>query len=127
MGVTTITIEWNEVECTDRNGDITSYSVHYGPSSTPSSSRAVKTVTGPNRILSVGGLTIHINYSFEVAASNLNRHGIGPYSIDILIVIPVPSGKYKFMIDLSLINIKFRTWILPQWSDVPQQQYCDHH
>ncbi len=37
VGVTTITIEWNEVECADRNGDITSYSVRYGPSSTPSS------------------------------------------------------------------------------------------
>ncbi len=44
MGVTTITIEWNDVECADRNGDITSYSVRYGPSSTLSSDRIVETI-----------------------------------------------------------------------------------
>ncbi len=35
VGVTTISIEWNEVDCADHNGDITSYSVRYGLSSTP--------------------------------------------------------------------------------------------
>ncbi len=49
MGVTNITIEWNEVECADRNGEITSYSVHYGPSSTLSSDRSVETISDPNK------------------------------------------------------------------------------
>ncbi len=92
MGVTTITIQWNEVECADRNGDITSYSVRYGPSSTPSSDRNVETISDPNsRTFSVGGREIGTIYSFEVAA--VNGHGIGPYSTTIIMVtIPVPSG-----------------------------------
>ncbi len=90
VGVTTITIEWNEVEFADRNGDITIYSVRYGPSSTPSSDRSVETIRDPNsRTFSVGGREIGTSYSFEVAV--VNGHGIcmGPYSTTIM---PVPSG-----------------------------------
>ncbi len=96
MRVTTITIEWNEVECADHNGDITSYSVRYGPSSTPSLNRSVETISDPNsRTFSVGGLLIRTNYCFEVAASN--RHGIGPYSTNRMVTTPVPSGKYTLL------------------------------
>ncbi len=84
MGVTTISIEWNEVECADRNGDITSYSVRYGPSSTPS-------LNSNSRTFSVGGREIGTGYSFEVAA--VNGVGIGPYSITIMVTIPVPNSK----------------------------------
>ncbi len=91
MGVTTISIEWNKVECADRNGDITSYSVRYGPSS----DRSVETISVPNsRAFSVGGLMIRTTYNFEVAASN--RHGIGPYSTDTMVTTPIPSGKYNY-------------------------------
>ncbi len=77
----TISIVWNEVECADRNGDIASYSVRYGPSSTPSSDRSVETISGLNsRTFSVGGRT---SYSFEVAA--VNRNGIGSYSTTIMV------------------------------------------
>ncbi len=88
MGVTTISIEWNEVECAERNGDITSYSVRYGPSSTPSSDRSVETTSDPNsRTFSVGGREIGTSYSFEVAA--VNGAGIGLYSTTIMVTIPV--------------------------------------
>ncbi len=121
VGVTTITIEWNEEECADRNGDITSYSVRYGLSSTPSSDRSVNDTD--SRTFSVGEREIGTSYSFEVAA--VNGNGIGPYSTTIMMTIPVPSNtlhrcysRYQFMIYI-------RSWILPQWSDVPQQQYRD--
>ncbi len=91
VGVTNITIEWNEVECVDHNGDITSYSVRYGPSSTPSSNRSVESISDLNsRTFSVGEREIRTSYSFEVAA--VNGHGIGPYSTTIMMTIPVPSG-----------------------------------
>ncbi len=91
VGVTNISIEWNEVECADRNGDITRYSVRYGPSSTPSSNRSAETISNPNsKTFSVGGREIGTSYSFEVAA--VNGVGIGPYSTTIMVTIPVPSG-----------------------------------
>ncbi len=127
--MTSITIEWNEVECADRIGGITSYSVRYGPSSSPSSNRSVETISDPdNRTFSIGRLFIRTNYSFEVAASN--GHGIGPYGIDILITTSVPSGMFNTLhryYSRCQFMIYVRSWILPQWSDVPQQQYCDHH
>ena len=89
MGVTTITIQWNEVECADRNGDITSYRVRHGPSSTPSD----RTLRDTNsRIVNIGERLIGTSYTFEVAA--LNGGSIGPYSIAITVTIPVPSGIY---------------------------------
>ncbi len=90
-GVANLSIEWSEVECGDRNGDITSYSVRYGPSSTPSSNKSVETISDPNsRTFSVGGREIGTSYSFEVAA--VNGHGIGPYSTTFMVTIPVSSG-----------------------------------
>ncbi len=92
VGVTIITIEWNEVECADRNGDITSYSVRYGPSSTPSLDLSIETFSNSNsRTFSVGEREVGTSYSFEVAA--VNGHGIGPYITTIMVTIPVPSGK----------------------------------
>ncbi len=97
VGVTTITIEWNEVECADRNGEITSYSVRYGPSSIPLSNRSVENISNPNsRTFSVGGREIGTSYSFEVAA--VNGNGIGTYSTTVMVTIPVPSGKYLIAI-----------------------------
>ncbi len=91
VGVTNISIEWNEVECGDRNGDITSYSVRYGPSFTPSSNRSVETIRYPkSRTFSVDGREIGTSYSFEVAA--VNRDGVGPYISTNRETIPVPSG-----------------------------------
>ncbi len=87
VGVTTITIEWNEVECADRNGDITSYSVRYGPSL----DRSVEAISDSNsRTFSVGGREIGTSYSFEVAA--VNDRGIGPYSTTIMVTIPISNG-----------------------------------
>ncbi len=95
MGVTTITIEWNEVECADRNGDITSYRIRYGPTSTPLN-RNVDTISDPNsRTFSVSGLLVRTNYSFEVAA--VNGHGVGPYSNYTIVTTPVPSGTYNML------------------------------
>ena len=95
VGVTNITIEWNEVECADRNGDITSFKVRYGPSSIPSD-RSIKTISNPNsRTFSVGGREIRTSYSFEVAAVNSN--GTGPYSTTtIMVTILIPSGMLNF-------------------------------
>ncbi len=106
MGVTTITIEWNEVECADRNGDISSYSVRYGPSSTPLSNKSVENNTDPNsRTFSVGRREIGTSYSFEVAA--VNRHGIGLYNTTIMVTIPVPSGKYLIAIYRYILKLLY--------------------
>ena len=91
VGVTTITIQWDEVECADRNGDITSYRVRHGPSSTPSSDRTLRDTN--SRTFNIGGRLIGTSYTFEVAA--LNGGNIGTYSIAITVTIPVPNGMFN--------------------------------
>ena len=85
-GVTNISIQWGEVDCVERNGEITGYSVRYGLSS--STSRNVATVD--DRILVIDGLLIRTSYSFEVAA--INRDGIGEYSSVMTGTTAVPTG-----------------------------------
>ena len=87
---TSITIEWSELDCTDRNGDITGYRVRYGPTSTTSSQRQIATISG--RMFTVDREFITHNYDFEIAAVNVD--GTGPYSTPPLTVdTAVPSGN----------------------------------
>ena len=86
-GVTSISIQWGEVECEERNGEITGYSVRY------SSLTLMETVrnVSRNRTLSIDRLQIRTNYSFKVAA--INSHGIGAYSSAVMRNTTVPSSK----------------------------------
>ena len=90
MNITSITIEWSELDCTDRNGDITGYRVRHGPNSTTPSQRQISTISG--RRFTIDREFITVNYTFEVAAVNVN--GTGPYSTPPLTVdTVVPSGN----------------------------------
>ena len=92
VGTTSITIEWSEPNCTDRNGDITGYRVRYGPTSTPSQ-RQIANISDPGRrMFTVDREFITLSYDFEVAAVNVD--GTGPYSTPPLTVdTTVPSGN----------------------------------
>ena len=92
MGTTNITIEWSEVDCTDRNGVIAGYRVRYGPTSIPSQ-RQIATISYPDgRTFTVDREFITLSYDFEVAA--VNEDGIGNYSTPPLTVdTAVPSGN----------------------------------
>ena len=93
MGTTSITIEWSELDCTDRNGDITGYRVRYGPTSTTPSQREIANISDPGRrMFTVDREFITLSYDFEVAAVNVNS--TGPYSTPPLTVdTAVPSGN----------------------------------
>ena len=91
VGVVDITIQWGEVNCSDRNGVITGYKVHHGLSSTISSLRAVMSIINPNnRMFSINRLLIRSTYSFEVAAVAGGR--TGPYSSVLNVTTSVPTG-----------------------------------
>ena len=83
------TIEWSELDCTDRNGDITGYRVRYGPTSTTLSQRQIANIS--RRMFTVDRKFITLSYDFEVAAVNVN--GTGPYSTPLIVNTTVPSGN----------------------------------
>ena len=97
-GVTNISIEWGEVDCEERNGVITGYSVRYGLSS--GMSRKTFNISGTdveNRIFRMDGLLIRTSYSFEVAA--INEDGVGMYSSAMNGTTAVPTGLVVLMVD----------------------------
>ena len=76
-GVTSssITVQWGEVECIDRNGEITDYSVGYSGGG----STQTMPVSGTDATMTtITGLTPSTEYSVQVAA--VNDAGTGEFS-----------------------------------------------
>ena len=71
---TTITVQWGEVECIHRNGDITGYSVRV----VTSSERDRVISVGDVRQATISGLSPFTEYTVSVAA--VDNAGIGVYS-----------------------------------------------
>ena len=76
----TITVQWGAVNCIDRNGNITGYSVRYGVNGTAEGDRTVKNSTGDSNggMYTISGLSPATVYTVEVAA--VNSVDIGVYS-----------------------------------------------
>ena len=74
---TNVNINWRQIDCIERNGVITNYTVVFqeqGGAVIPGE------VNVMNRTFTASGLTPHTNYIFRVAGVNSN--GTGPYSIN---------------------------------------------
>ena len=72
VNVTNITIQWDRVDCQERNGDVESYRIVYYPTLDPGD-RSARTVAGTgdsDRIFTFTGLPPRTSYTFEVQASN---------------------------------------------------------
>ena len=72
VNVTNITIQWDRVNCLDRNGETDSYRIVYYPTLDPSD-RSARTVAGTidsDRMFTVTGLPPRTSYTFEAQASN---------------------------------------------------------
>ena len=79
---TIVFVTWKHVDCIDRNGVITSYTVYYGP---VDGAAVNASVSGTNHLAYTAvGLTPSTNYSIEVAAVNSDG-GVGPFSPPIFV------------------------------------------
>ena len=72
-----ITVQWGPVNCIDRNGDVTGYSVRYGVQG-DGSTQTVSVSGGGITETTISGLQSSTTYTIEVAA--VNGAGIGPFS-----------------------------------------------
>ena len=72
-----ITVQWGEVDCIHRNGNITGYTVRYGVQGNWSTQTVTVSGGGSTQTI-VSGLTPSTNYSIQVAA--VNSAGTGLYS-----------------------------------------------
>ena len=73
---TAISLSWGEVNCTERNGVITGYSVQYNIVGGMQSTTV--NVTGDVTSTVIDGLTEFMTYTVSVAA--INSNGVGLYS-----------------------------------------------
>ena len=77
VNLTSITVQWTELPCSDRNGEITGYTVEYS-STTPSHTNTVTVSGSINTVLVVGGLLPRTNYTFSVGAQGTNHTRTSP-------------------------------------------------
>ena len=69
-------MSWGVVPCAARNGEITGYMINYTTANDKSSNITMAQANTSNKI--IAGLSPCIEYSFRVAAVNIN--GTGPFS-----------------------------------------------
>ena len=86
---TSIYVQWNEVNCLERNGDITTYNVSYQAIGYSQPSVSLRT-SATARSVTVINLIPHTNYSLQVAAENVN--GTGP-SKEVTVTTSTTKGK----------------------------------
>ena len=75
-----VTIIWNNIDCIERNGEITNYIVVFQEWDGATISGEVDMM---NRTFTASELTPHTNYTFRVAGVNIN--GTGPFSDNTII------------------------------------------
>ena len=71
--VTNVTIQWDRLDCRDRNGHISSYRVVYSSSAAPTTFIHAQLIPGTedsDRLFTVTGLPPRSSYIFQVQASN---------------------------------------------------------
>ena len=74
-GVTssTITVQWGAVDCIDRNGDITGYSVRYGVQGSGSTQIVIVD------IMTTAIMDLMPDTSYVVEVAGVNANGVGEY------------------------------------------------
>ena len=68
VNLTSITVNWTQLPCSDRNGAITGYTVEYSSTTPPPHTNTVTVSGSSNTRLVVGGLLPRTNYTFSVRA-----------------------------------------------------------
>lgn len=96
---TSIQIEWSDVDCIKRNGNISAYSVTYRAVGYPQPSLSLIALH-TDRSLLLNNLVPHTNYSLLVAAQNIN--GTGPSREEVVKTSAV-EGKFKFIITIQAL------------------------
>ena len=112
VNVTGITIQWDRVDCQERNGRTDGYRVVFYPTSAPQTNAHTLVGTGDNnRIFSGTGLPPRTSYTFEVQASNPNIDMRGPPAT-ITVSTTVPQSKsYKYMHTMVLLDFFIQTLV----------------
>ena len=72
VNLTSITVQWRELLCSDRNGEITGYTVEYSSTTPPPHANTVTVSGSSNTRLVVGGLLPRTGYTFSVGALGTN-------------------------------------------------------
>ena len=92
MSVSNITIQWDRVDCLDRNGDVTLYRVKFGLTS--SAEREARFTDVNTRMFTIiGFFWPRMSYTFEVEAINIAQLLIGP-AASVTVVTPTPKREY---------------------------------
>ena len=68
VNLTSITVQWTELPCSDRNGEITGYTVEYSSTTPPHTNTVTVSGSSTTRLV-VGGLLPRTSYTFSVRAA----------------------------------------------------------
>ena len=119
-----ITVQWGAVDCIDRNGDITGYSVRYGVQG--SGTQTVNVSGGGATQTTISELMASTTYSIEVAA--VNSAGTGNYSDPLTAETPESKCAYLQVLwnemNIYLTCSHYRCVPQSEWRQLHQPWLC---
>ena len=84
-----VTIQWNRVECLKRNSEITGYRMRYYQSPTSTAKEVnISGVMESDRMFTITGLNLNTSYEIEVMAVNRENQFGPPVNINVTTTIP---------------------------------------
>ena len=83
-----VTVSWDVIECIERNGVITGYTVEFQKQDGTNT----RVVNAAGQTFTASGLTPHTNNTFRVAG--VNNNGTGPYS-DAITILTDEDSKFS--------------------------------
>ena len=99
-----IFVQWDRIDCIERNSEITGYTICYAPSGGVSSDITILGTTRSDRTFTITGLDVFTTYTVMVAVDSREMTR-GPFSIAIHVKI---LGKYTYLHG-TLISSHFNT------------------
>ena len=98
-----VSVSWSKIECIERNGPITKYTVEFqevGGAPIPG--------VVVNRIFTASGLTPYTNYTFRVAG--VNDNGTGPFS-NVTNILTEEEGNHNYItVTTILVSFMCSSW-----------------
>ena len=106
VNLTNITIHWDSVECSQRNGEIGGYRLVYYPTTDSSDNESVLIDDSNSKTFTIVGLQPRTNYTLRLEAVNTELSLFGPDAQETVITTN-PDGTRLTLLSQTLFNSGF--------------------
>ena len=128
FNLSNITIQWNPVECSQRNGEINGYRLLYFPTRRSNENQSILINGSTNTSFTIVGLQPRAECTLRLSAVNGNYTLFGPDSEQTMVT-SKPNGMWLHVHEVCQLNsnVCCSCWFPHSRPSLWQQQCCDNN